>query len=294
EHVVADRKLPIGKKLGDTLVHAFVAPADQHQTLERRQFRRHFLRKALALRRKQDDGLLRAPGRMVSCSNFARRQLHRLQTFKERLRLQDHAFAAAEWAVIHGAVPVVRELAQIVDFDLHQAHFRGPAGNTVVEWSTKEVRKNRDNVGLHLDPRPSPQRTQSTQRILFFYALLAALFSSLSGLLLLFLCRHRSIDFKHALGKPHVYLPSRCLHTLQVRFHEWHIELLPRPIGNHQQRSFTGPELHVFNAADLAAVIENGATNEVADVRPAWLKLRALLARDLQFSSYQDFRVGNR
>jgi hypothetical protein len=80
---------------------------------------------------------------------FSRRQLQRLQTLKERFRLQDHAFAAAKWAVIHCAVPIMRELPQVVDFDFYQAHFRSPARNTVIQWAAKEVRENRNDVGLH-------------------------------------------------------------------------------------------------------------------------------------------------
>jgi hypothetical protein len=93
--------------------------------------------------------LLRRPGQPFRTG----RNLQRLQTLKERFRLQDHAFAAAERAVIHGAVPIMRVLPQIVDFDFHQAHFRGPAGNAVIKRPAKEVRKNRDDIGLHLRTR---------------------------------------------------------------------------------------------------------------------------------------------
>src|SRR5229473_188369 len=73
----------------------------------------------------------------------------RLQTFKDRFRLQDHALTAAEWAVIHGAVLVFRKRPQIVNADLHQAHFPRPAHNTVIQRSAKKVGKDRENVDLH-------------------------------------------------------------------------------------------------------------------------------------------------
>ena len=72
-----------------------------------------------------------------------RRKLQRLQTFKERFRLEHHALAAAERAVIHGAVLVVRELPQVVDFDRRQAHFAGPAGDAVIQRSVKEAGEDR-------------------------------------------------------------------------------------------------------------------------------------------------------
>ena len=80
------------------------------------------------------------------------RHLQRLQTFKERFRLEHHALAAAEGAVIHGAVPVVRELPQIVDFDFRQAHLAGPAGDAVIQRSAEEAGKDRQNIGFHLGP----------------------------------------------------------------------------------------------------------------------------------------------
>src|SRR5947199_49907 len=75
--------------------------------------------------------------------------MHCLQTFKERFRLQDHALAAAERAVIHAAVFVFRERPQVVDFNFRQTHLAGPAGDAVLQRSAKEVRKDRDDVGLH-------------------------------------------------------------------------------------------------------------------------------------------------
>ncbi len=42
-------------------------------------------------------------------------------------------------------------------------------------------------------------------------------------------------------------------------------------ISNHQQRSFSGAELHVFDLADLALAVEHRATDQVAQVCPARL-----------------------
>src|SRR5262249_54161034 len=92
---------------------------------------------------KQDDALHRSPLR-------TRRNSHRFHTFKDRFRLQDHAFAAAEWAVIHGTVPIFGKGPQIVNSDLNQARLTRPASNSVIERATKKVRKNRDNLNLHV------------------------------------------------------------------------------------------------------------------------------------------------
>jgi hypothetical protein len=44
---------------------------------------------------------------------------------------------------------VVCKLPQVVDRDRNQAHLAGPTCNPVIQGSTKEAGKNRENVGLH-------------------------------------------------------------------------------------------------------------------------------------------------
>ena len=46
-------------------------------------------------------------------------------------------------------MPIVGKLPQIVDFNFRQPRFLSPAGDAVIQRPAKEVRKNRDNVGLH-------------------------------------------------------------------------------------------------------------------------------------------------
>jgi hypothetical protein len=52
--------------------------------------------------------------------------------------------------------------------------------------------------------------------------------------------------------------------------------------------------MHVYNLADLALAIEYCATDQVAQIRPAWLQLRAFTARKLQFGADQRLGIGNR
>ena len=81
-----------------------------------RQALRHFLVEDFALGGKQHHRLRRPALR-------AWRHSQRLQALKDRFRLQDHAFAAAEGAVIHGAVPVVGGIAQVVQAMVKEAGF---------------------------------------------------------------------------------------------------------------------------------------------------------------------------
>ena len=62
QHVVAYRNLAIGKKIDDAFIDAFVAAADQHDPLQRRQFSCQFLREPLALRGEHNYALLRRAG----------------------------------------------------------------------------------------------------------------------------------------------------------------------------------------------------------------------------------------
>ena len=50
---------------------------------------------------------------------FSRRKL--FNRFKERFRLQQHSRSAAKRPVVHRLVPVMRPVAQIVDFQIQQA-----------------------------------------------------------------------------------------------------------------------------------------------------------------------------
>ena len=92
---------------------------------------------------------------------------------------------------------------KIVDFNFHQAHFRGPAGNAVIQRSAKEVRKNRYNVGLHLRNQKPFTHSADTETRAKLQLILA---SSFALLLLLLFCGHRRINFQQALGKLHAHL----------------------------------------------------------------------------------------
>jgi hypothetical protein len=101
-----------------------------------------------ALRGKQHHALPSLTGQ----PRLARRDVQRFNTFKDRFRLQDHAFAAAERAVVYRAMPIMRKGPQIVNFNVCQTSFPGPANDAIVQRPTKKIRKDRDNIDLHLAP----------------------------------------------------------------------------------------------------------------------------------------------
>jgi hypothetical protein len=83
---------------------------------------RHALVEPLPLARKAKSRSLPRSSR----SSATRSQ--RFNTFKDRFRLQHHAFAAAKWAVIHGLVAIMRKRPQIVDFNLPPTPLPEPGG----------------------------------------------------------------------------------------------------------------------------------------------------------------------
>src|ERR1700687_4650883 len=113
--------------LSDAFVHTFVAPADEDNSFQCREFSRYTLVEPAALCRQQHHTLPGIP-RNALCAGL---EVQSFNTFKDRFRLQHDAFAAAERAVIDGAMPVVRKLPQVADFDLCQPGFAGFADNSV-------------------------------------------------------------------------------------------------------------------------------------------------------------------
>ncbi len=61
--------------------------------------------------------------------------------------------------------------------------------------------------------------------------------------------------------------------------------------ADDQQRRFTGTKLHVFHAADRAPVIEDCASDQVADVSRPGFNLGPLFSRNLYLAADQRFGV---
>src|SRR6185436_3800128 len=102
------------------------------------------------------------PGdRLVELPALGRKQNHflprggdqvrpdRFHGVKNRLRLQNHAFAAAKRTVIDGLVPVRGPGPQIVHPDLNHAGTLGPLDDAMLEGSAKELRENRQDMKRH-------------------------------------------------------------------------------------------------------------------------------------------------
>ena len=106
QHIIADGQFVVGQRLAHAFVKTFVTAADQQQIFFLRKFARNFLRKFSSARRKQN--------------HFRFFALQTFNRFKERFDFQQHSRSAAERFVVHRFVPVVRPVAQVVDFQIQQ------------------------------------------------------------------------------------------------------------------------------------------------------------------------------
>lgn len=113
EHVVANRQGLDRQQFEDALIEALVATADEHDGIEVREL----------LCRLLTEGLAR--GAEGELAMFAPALLDPLHAFNDRFGLQDHARAAPEGTVIHGAVPIPRPIAKVDELHLAQTLLPG-------------------------------------------------------------------------------------------------------------------------------------------------------------------------
>ena len=180
----------------------------------------------------------------------------RFDGIEKRLRFQDHPFAAAERAVVHGAMAVVRIFTQVVHAHVHQMRFARPPHDSVIERTAKKIRKNSYDVelhGWHSVPQQDSAAIQIPQSI-----------------------GKRNID---ALG---LYVDSNA----ELRSQRHQDFALARLYG--QQRDAAG-EFDIANRAHRRSgpCFPHFASNQLADVIVSGIELRSLLQRYLYFASAQ-------
>ena len=131
------------EELRDAFVDAFVAAADENDAFERSEAARGGLREALALCGEKDDGL--AGG---VAGGFGR-DAEGFDALEDGLRLEDHALAAAEGAVVDRAVAVVRPVAEIVGVDGGEAGTERALEDAVAERALEKAGEEGDEVEAH-------------------------------------------------------------------------------------------------------------------------------------------------
>src|SRR5215471_13136449 len=133
EDKVSDGNLRCRQMLDDAFVDTLVAAADQNHLV--------------CLREPQRFGLIELPAGRAEHDHFRLRALaNRLDRIKNRFRLEDHSFAAAERPVVHRSMAIGSEIPQIVHLDLNQSTFFAAANDTEIKRPSEELRKDRYDI----------------------------------------------------------------------------------------------------------------------------------------------------
>jgi hypothetical protein len=143
EDIVANGELFVAEELGDALIDAFVAAADEDDAVEGGEAAGRGLGEGLALGGEEDNGFFGGVARGLEG------EVEGFEGFVDGLGLQDHAFAAAEGAVVYGAVAVVGEVAEVEGVGAGQPRAKGPRNDAKIEWAAKKVGKDGEDVEAH-------------------------------------------------------------------------------------------------------------------------------------------------
>jgi hypothetical protein len=148
ENEIADGDFFGGEMFSDAFVDAFVAPAKKKDAVQLRVAAGGFLGEALAGGGEQDDGGVRMerwPGGGVAYGMAE----ERFDCFEEWFGLKNHTFAAAEGAIVDGAMAVFGEFAQILDVDVDDGGFAGATDDAVLERAGEEFGEDGNQVEAH-------------------------------------------------------------------------------------------------------------------------------------------------
>src|SRR5262249_58071984 len=73
----------------------------------------------------------------------------RLDSLEKWLGFHHHSLAAAKWTVIHTAMTVMREVAQVMNLHFDEPRFARAPQDPVLERPRKKLGKNRDEIKAH-------------------------------------------------------------------------------------------------------------------------------------------------
>src|SRR3712207_5947971 len=137
---------PLGGVVEDALIDALVPAAAEHEVILAGELVRHRLGEKLARGRREDH-----ERRLNAVRRLGEDAVERLAP---RLRLHDHSGPAAVRGVVDGAVPVVGEIAQVVNGEVEEPGLLGLAEQGQLE-DVEVAGEDRDDVDAHAVGRQS-------------------------------------------------------------------------------------------------------------------------------------------
>ena len=142
QHIVTQADLFVHKGVNEALVHAFIAPAQQHTAGRGRQLGDARLGQGPSGWTEQDHRQRPQPRLGLVLTN-------RLQATHQGLHQHDHAGAAAKGPVIHPPIGALGVIAQGPQVQLDQALLKGAAGHAHLLEGPEQLRKQGDDVEAH-------------------------------------------------------------------------------------------------------------------------------------------------
>ncbi len=134
--------------LGHALVHAFVAAADEDDSFLLCQAASGFLIETFAGGGEKDDGSFLWKRDFLNGIAYGLAE-QGFDCVKERFGFENHTFAPAERAVVHGPVTVFCKFAQVLHMDLYNSRLLRSTQNAVVERPGEKFRKNCNEIEAH-------------------------------------------------------------------------------------------------------------------------------------------------
>jgi hypothetical protein len=119
--------------LDHSFVDTLVTAADQNHLVRLREPKRFSLIELPAGRAEYDHFGLRA---LANC----------LDRLKNRFRLENHSFAAAERPIVHRSMAIRSKIPQIMNPDLNQPGLFAAPNDTEIERSAEKIREDRDDI----------------------------------------------------------------------------------------------------------------------------------------------------
>jgi hypothetical protein len=134
---------------GHTLIHPFIPPAYENETIQRCVPSCGFLPEKCSRSRHQNNGRFRiVHGGLLGAAKAPAKQC--FDRLEKRFRFEHHPFAPAKRPVIDAAVAILSEQAQVLYVDLDEVRLASTSEDAVIERACKKFRENGNQVEAHL------------------------------------------------------------------------------------------------------------------------------------------------